>query len=72
MADSKSVWNKEINDNGVGNENMQVDGKRMLNDNGKRVSIRKRSSVLLPFGARDYKLSERLLHLTYPAIDPKE
>ncbi|TGZ55685.1 Uncharacterized protein DBV15_01392 [Temnothorax longispinosus] len=72
-TDSKLHWNKERNDNGIGNENIQVDGKRTVNDNGKRVSIRKRPSALsMAFGTRDRKFSDRLLHLSYPASDRKD
>ncbi|XP_077263814.1 cilia- and flagella-associated protein 47 [Temnothorax americanus] len=72
-TDSKLHWNKERNDNGIGNENIQVDGKRTLNDNGKRVSIRKRPSALsMSFGTRNRKFSDRLLQLSYSASDRKD
>lgn len=69
MTDSKLHW-KEINHNEVNNENMQVNEKRMLNDNSKRISIPKRSSVSsVAFGTGTRKLSERSLHFSYPAND---
>ncbi|XP_011873042.1 PREDICTED: uncharacterized protein LOC105564890 [Vollenhovia emeryi] len=69
-TDSKLHRSKEINDNGVGNGYMQVDGKRTLDDNGKRVSIRIRPSALsMASGARDRSLSKKLLHLGHAAND---
>lgn len=66
--DSKSHWNKEINDNGIDNGSMQVDGKRPLDDSSKRIPILKGLSVFsTTFGARDRILSERLLPSSHPA-----
>jgi len=70
-TDSKLHWNKEINDNEIDNKSTQVNGKRMLND-GKRISIHKRSSVFSIFGARNRRYSERLLHPSYPTNDRNE
>jgi len=66
-TDSKLHWSKEINDNEI-DKDMQVNEKRMLDD-GKRISIHKRSSVFSIFGARNRRYSERLSRPSYPAND---
>ncbi|XP_011691903.1 PREDICTED: uncharacterized protein LOC105452479 isoform X2 [Wasmannia auropunctata] len=58
-TDSRVQWKKEINNNEI-DKNMQI--------NGKRMSIRRRSSVFsVAFGARDRRYSDKLLHPSYPA-----
>lgn len=65
-------WDKGTNGNGVDNKNVQVNGKRTMDDNGKRELIRKRYSTFsIGFGARDRKCSERL-YPSCPANDQNQ